>query len=109
MTIITTIKLRRTTIKVSQNKKSAFVKLSDEGVEAEKEIENATIDMNTPILTSPKFSKLISLINNKLKDIRPIKGPYSPQLIAFITSMLDKNPQTRPNIHTLYKKLKERK
>ena len=26
------------------------------------------------------------------KDPRPIKGPYSPQMISFILSLMDKNP-----------------
>ena len=39
-------------------------------------------------------------------DIKPIKGSYSAQLITFITSMLDKNPETRPSIHDIYKKLR---
>lgn len=37
------------------------------------------------------------------KDPKPIRGTYSPQLISFIASLLDKNPQTRPTIHELYK------
>lgn len=40
------------------------------------------------------------------KDPRPIKGAYSPQLIAFIMNLFDKNPQTRPTIHDIYRKLK---
>lgn len=43
------------------------------------------------------------------KDPRPIKGPYSPQIIGFIMSLLDKNPKTRPDIHEIYKRIKERK
>ena len=43
------------------------------------------------------------------RDPKPIKGPYSPQLITFILSLLEKNSLTRPTIHDLFKTLRTRK
>lgn len=41
-------------------------------------------------------------------DPKPIREPYSPQIINFINLLLEKNAEKRPPIHQIYKKLRDR-
>lgn len=42
------------------------------------------------------------------KDPKPIKGQYSGCLINFISSLLNKNPKERPNIHQINNEYKNK-
>ena len=42
------------------------------------------------------------------KDPKPMKGQYSPQLISFIMSMLEKNPNNRPTIFDIHLKIRSK-